>query len=244
MSDELGFTEEYQEHATLLDLERLAIEPLVPELQECVYVDPALDMKVLKHPLVFSVPLMLPGQANLALRQKKAMLDDALKREDWASVIWIHERPYRCWALIEYVVGWDDDTNVPIPLNYHREEVRDLAADVWVDSENIGQHEDDWAAMFSGWECGDEMLFSDDPKGWATLPDPLTVYRAGIDDGGWSWTLDPKVAVFFAKRFGTQHVMSTGRVPKNCVFGYLTRRSESEVLIPDRAVIDVRPFMP
>lgn len=227
----------------MLDMERMKNEELLPTLQD--YVEEGDWGPMLRHPLVYSIPLMLPGQANMAFLQKKAALDEAILKEDWATVVWLHERPYRLWALCEHIVGWDDEADgveIPVSLLGLPQDKRDLAADVWADSENISQNIEEWTALFAGWECGFEMLFSDDPEGWAELNSPLTVYRAGIDDGGWSWTLDPEVAAFFAKRFGANHVMSVGKVRKECVFGYLTRRSEAEVLVPDGTVYDVRPF--
>jgi hypothetical protein len=210
----------------LLDMERMKNEELIPELQSYVEESPTWG-KSLKHPMAY--------------RQKRKALDEAIDQEDWATVIWIHERAYRCDALLDYVVGRDEFDEV-VSLTVCTDEAKALAADVWVDSENIHQHIEDWTRMFSGWNPGDPMLFNDDPEGWAKLPKKLTVYRAGIDDGGWSWTLDPKVAEFFANRFGERHVMSYGYVQKEHCFGYLTRRSEAEVLLLDGAVFGVRPF--
>lgn len=224
-------------------LVKLASEPLHPDLEPWVEDNPMLG-KCLKHPLVYDITMSLPGHANLRYEAKKEALQDALDRKDWDRVVFLHERPYRCWALIEYVVGLDDLTADPIPLVLCSEEVRDLAGTVWVNSENIDQHTDDWGHLFGDWEAGDPMLFNDDPEGWDSLSDPLTVYRAGIDDGGWSWTLDPKIAKFFATRFGENHVVTTGKVNKDHVFGYFTQRSESEVLVLDGAVFDTRPFDP
>lgn len=225
----------------LLDMERMRNEALHPDLAPYVCVEDTIGT-VLKHPLVYQVPLWSSGIANRYYMQKSKALIEAQDEGNWSKVIWLHERAYRCNALIDYVVGRDDLGRV-IPLVLCTGATCDLAADVWVDSENIHQHVGDWAAMFSDWECGDDMLFNDSPDEWAALPDTLTVYRAGIDDGGWSWTSDPKIVEFFARRFGDNHPMTVARVSKSCVFGYLTRRSESEVLIPDGSVFAVRSYL-
>jgi hypothetical protein len=222
----------------MLELDRMRSEPLLPELEPYAFEHPQFG-RVLKHPLVFEVPLLTPGMANRMLRQKQAALDEAIGEGNWSQVLWLHERAHRLDALIEYVVG-TNEFDEPRALVDCEDEDRDLAAQVWVDSENIDQHTEEWGQLFAGWEPGDPMLFNDDEEEWAELPDPLTVYRAGIDDGGWSWTLDPKVAEFFARRWnwrrGHTESLLKGRVRKANVFGYLTSRGESEVLVPEGMV--------
>lgn len=226
--------------AATLEMFADAHAELDPELEPYVYTDPLFG-RTLKHPLVFMVPLSLPGMANKAFAAKEESLAAAVENRDWARVVWLHERPYRLQAFVEYVVGTDDD-GTPHRLVDQPAEVQALAARIWTDSENIGELTGEWAALFSGWAPGDPMLFNDDPDGWAALPEELTVYRAGIDDGGWSWTLDPAVAEFFAARFDAAHPMLQGTVAKTQVFGYLTSRSEAEVLVLDGAVGDLRPY--
>lgn len=204
---------------------------LDPELTEYVYTDPLFGA-CLKHPLVFSVPLSLPGQANEALAYKTRALDEAIAAEDWHTVVYLHERPYRLEALVDYVIGWDMDENI-IPLVDCSPAIRELAASVWTDSENIEQMIEVWTALLAddtgAWLLGD----ADERAAFDALPDPIQVWRGDIDDGGWSFTTDKKVAEFFANRFphrGTYEVVSDS-VPKSRVFGYLTRRNESEVLV-------------
>lgn len=223
--------------AVFRDLQRLRDESLDPELDP--YVEEGPLGRMLRHPLVYEVPLVLPGSANRLLRQKRDRLAEAVKDADWSTAVWLHERPHRLDAFIEYVLGADEDGQ-PIPLGSVTDDaVRALAADVWVDSENIEQNLDEWGAIFAS---PHGILFNDDPQGWAALPDPLIVFRAGIDDGGWSWTLDRKVAEFFAHRWGANHPLVTAKISKADVFGYLTRRSESEVLAREGSAFDVTPI--
>ncbi len=210
------------------DLAALAAEPLCDELQEHVYTAEEGGWTMLKHPLVFSVPLSLPGLANRALVQKTALLAGAIAEENWHHVVFLHERPYRLEALIDYVIGRDED-DVPLPLTACTPEVRELAATVWVDSENIPQCMEDWTALFAG----DDLWLGDaeEREEFDALPDPIVAWRGEIDDGGWSHTTDEKIARFFATRFGANAAITQVAIPKDKVFGYLTRRGESELLV-------------
>ena len=101
----------------------------------------------------------------------------------------------------------------------------DLAADIWVDSENIRQHWDEWERLFDGIEFfGD----ADERAEFDRLPDPITVYRGGGDDSRWSWTTERSVAEKFAGRSGRQ-VRERTLAKADC-FGYLLRRNEFELL--------------
>lgn len=208
------------------DLAALAAEELCDELAEHVYDSEGFG-PMLKHPLVFSVPLTLPGLANRALEQKTASLARAIERKDWHTVVFLHERPYRLAAFIDYVTGRDEDGGA-LPLGQDEDE-RDLAATVWVDSENIPQCMDDWTALFASTSLwlGD----AEEREAFDALPDPITAWRGEIDDGGWSHTTDEKIARFFATRFGANAEIIKVEIPKDKVFGYLTRRGESELLV-------------
>ena len=212
----------------LKELAAMQAEELRPELQPYVCETEVFGTS-LKHPLIFEVPLLLPGRANRLYEEKTAAVEQAINEENWHRVVWLHERAYRCWALIEYVVGRDED-GVPLSIDHFDQDTRDLIADVWVDSENIEQHMDDWTAMFdvsAGFWLGSEKERAE----FDALPDPIPVWRGEIDDGGWSHTTDKKVALFFAKRFGHDDPITEVTIPKDRVFGYLSRRNESEVLV-------------
>lgn len=231
-------------YEALAELARQADEPLDPELEDYLEESDSWGL-MLRHPLVYQIPLFNRGQANEALRKKQRMLARALDAGDWDTAIWLHERPHRTEAMIDFVVGRDGITDEVLPVSRLNQELRNIVADVWVDSENQNQHLDDWAQMFTDPEP--LMLATPEERAqFAQLPEELTVFRAGIDDGGWSWTLDPLIAVFFAQPGRNHSVgapMVTGRVDKSVVFGYLTRRAEAEVLVPDGSVRDVKPYV-
>lgn len=212
------------------DLMALADEPLHPDLVD--WVEDGDWGRMLRHPLVYSVPLTLPGWANKAYTRKREILEEYVRDEDWSGVIWLHERPYRLRALVDYCIGRRDD-DTPLPLST-APDYWELTADVWVDSENIGQVMDEWSALFG--DCTGFWLGTEEEREqFDALPDPVRAWRGEIDDGGWSWTTDHKIAEWFANRFRKESdppAMITGElIPKDRVFGYLTRRGESELLV-------------
>lgn len=205
----------------------MAEEKLDPELEPWVEETDVLG-SVLKHPLVFQVPLSVPGLANRALGQKKAMLERALDKGDWHSYIWIHERPYRFEALMRLIMGH--------PLS--DEDRHDLIRDVWIDSENIWQHLDEWVELFES--ADPEMLMTDEEKDrLAALPERVPIYRGAVrelNEEGLSWTLDHNRALWFARRFSDQdeRVVIHAHTAHYNVMALFESRSEDEIIVlPD-----------
>lgn len=211
---------------------------LHPDLAACL-VDSVLG-PMIKHPLVYDM-LPINGWANAKYEYKKEALDKALAASNWHTAVFLHERPYRCDALIDYVLGRDENEYVIGPTTSSPQEVRDLVVDVWTDSENIHQHIEDWMQITDGWAPGQPLLFAsaEEQTAFDALPETLTLWRGDCEDGGWSWSLDRSVGEFFAQRFGS-HTLLTGTVDKRNVFGYITRRSESEVMVRREHVENIR----
>jgi hypothetical protein len=210
-------------------------EELHPDLKAWV-VDTEFG-EMVKHPLVY-MHLMLPGQANAAYRQKTKALAEAIEDKHWWTVVQLHERPCRLDALIEYVIG-RDEFDMPLPaLTVEDPDMRDLICWVWTDSENIHQHVEDWMMITEGHNPGDPLIFCDNEDEWAKLPDRIEVWRGDCNDGGWSWTTDRKVALFFCRRGGEGNDLLHGWVDKHNVFGYLHNRNESEVMVRREYVED------
>jgi hypothetical protein len=217
----------------LRDLAAAREEPLDPELAD--WVEEGDWGPMLRHPLVYAVPLFLPGHANRALRQKREIIRRAQEEGDWATIIWMHERPYRLGALIDTLTGRDGDTGEIIPLGPGTpQETLDLVADVWVDSENIEQEIDNWRALLNngqGYWLGTEA----EREHFEALPviehkdgPRIQAWRGG-SVGDWSWTTDRKIAEFFSRRSGLP--VRGHQLPVSDVFGYLTRRGEAELLV-------------
>jgi hypothetical protein len=76
---------------------------------------------------------------------------------------------------------------------------------------------------------------TDSPARWAALPDPLEVWRGTnhLRPKGISWTIDPRRAVWFARRFASEgpgHLLQ-GRILKRHVHAFCDGRDENEVVV-------------
>lgn len=214
------------DESLLADMEAARAEPLLPELEE--YVEDGTWGPMLRHPLVYSVPLVLPGWANKAYLHKKEALAEALAEEEWHTAVFLHERAYRLRALID--ITGRDQYEEPTPL-VSVPEHWDLAADVWVDSENIEQCIEEWRALIcqpgeypTGLWLGD----TNERAAFDALPDPIPAWRGGAV-GDWSWTTNEDTAKFFTVR--SKYEPRFALIPKADCFGYLTRRGEYELLV-------------
>lgn len=213
----------------VFDLAADANAELLPELAD--WVEEGQWGPMLRHPLVYMVPLSLPGMANKALLAKQEAVRTAIEEEDWHSVVFLHERPYRLTALLS-VVGTDEfGETLPLRLSPEHWE---LAASVWVDSENIQQHTEQWRALIDNGEGlwlgspEERIEFEQLPRFMVEGQECVHAWRGGAV-GDWSWTTDRKIAEFFARRSGC-HVRGF-RIPVSDVFGYLTQRGEAELMV-------------
>jgi hypothetical protein len=197
----------------------------------------------LHHPLYVT---MLPTMAPLPLEQHIANLarraEEALEENDFAGYVFRHERGYRMGKLMDLVGEgvFEDWGGFPrLAVKFWQ-----LAADVWVDAE-FDEDDPCWTDLMdtslpNRWAMTD----SKDRKRLAAMPETVTVYRgvqSWSEDGamdyahsGWSWTLSPKTARFFARRWlqnGQHPYVISAEVPKSLIDAYLTGRGEDEVLI-------------
>lgn len=196
---------------------------------------------MLRHPLV-NEPFVMNGVANRMYERKRELLAQAIEAEDWNTVVFLHERPWRCEALITYVLG-SDDYGIPFSVaTLDDPEARDLVAAVWCDSENIHEHVDRWLAITDGHVPGEPLLMGDQPAFDALPLDSqgrIEVWRGDCNDGGWSWTTSRDTALFFCKRWGAGNDLLHGFVDPRYVFGYITNRSETEVMVRREHVQDM-----
>lgn len=208
------------------DLAAMGDEPLHPDLQPWVE-DSLLGGRMLRHPLVYAVPLVLPGMANRMYEQKREQIAQAKATGDWHTYVWAHERPYRFDALQCALADGGDDW--------------DLIADVWIDSENIWQHDVEWADVLTG-DGHRQMMTDDEANRLDGLPDTVTIWRGcqyGVNEDGLSYTLDANRAHWFATRYARdddQPVVIEATVPRNRIIALCTRRSEEEVIVLDKDV--------
>lgn len=203
---------------------------LVPYLQ-----DSELFGRCLKHPLVFSIvhPPQMNAWANAQLKQKKEALREAKAAENWATVVWLHERPYRINAFMS--ICWHLDG----PAYW------ELLGKVWTDAENQWQDRDAWTELLQADPEGRELMSSEGdarsvfeltPEQGGLLP-MTRVYRGYChDDGldGCSWTLDKARARWFATRLRQDDdppaKIASGLVAREHVIAYITDRDEAEIV--------------
>jgi hypothetical protein len=176
---------------------------------------------MIKHPLCFSI-FHTPEQnyrMNKYLEYKLQAVEEALKKKEYATYIFLHERPYRLEAFTEIEMYLSD------------EEYWKLLGDVWIDSENIWQNKIIWGALLTSDRPKREFFMGAE---FEKLPETLTIYRGyqpRKNKIGYSYTISKEKATWFANRFHKDGEVDTKKVKKSRVFAYLTRRNESEVLI-------------
>lgn len=227
-------TDRQREHLAMM--ERWQEGPLHEDLVP--YLDEGEEFLSLRHPLVYQVPYWLPGMANDQYAAKQAAMDAAMRKKDFSSIIWLHERPYRIDALKSLANG----------CHVSNTKWWSLVGDVWTDSENIHQNLEDWEAIWSTSRPNRQAAMDKEEKAaLRALPDQLTVFRGAMDPlngEGMSWTLDAAKALWFAKRFKREGkpVVITARMLKSDVLAYFMGRNESEIVVPLRVVRSQRRF--
>jgi hypothetical protein len=190
---------------------------------------------MLRHPLVYHIPHspMLNWMVNDQLRLKLEALEDARRRRDWHTYVWLHERPYRSFGFRQIRRLLTDEEYWP------------LLGRVWIDTENLHQHKE-LPRYVNGPRPQRELIMDEDeqealaglPPRWVTI---WRGYSTGGTRWGWSWTTDRQVAAWFAHRQSSLHPGSLPRlmqasVPRSQILAYFTRRNESEVVASPRLI--------
>lgn len=215
-------------------------EPLLPELEAYVSFCESLGMKVFHHPLIIDIPFTSAALVNARYTFKKKALEQHIANGEWDRAIALTERPYRLDQLLKLESRMD------------RSAFMESSAYVWIDSENIFQHQRVWRRIWSSVTSSDwEWLLEDfELDALADLPDVITVYRGvGLENAkrGLSWTTDRAQAEWFARRNArsassfedAEAVLITGTVKKQDVAAYFLGRGESEVVaLPENVTVD------
>ena len=159
----------------------------------------------------------------------------AAETRDWTQYLFLHERPFRVHAFTRISAQLGD------------EDYWTLLAVLWVDAENIYEHEHLWATLLQDdartpWRH--LMMTEAERRVLARHPETLTIYRGFTVDGrhaGMSWTLEAAVAHSFAVRFGGhgQPRVASGTVRATAVIAYLRGRGEDEIVVLPADVTNV-----
>lgn len=210
MTRVVDFTEMFGEDPTNMD-------KLHPDLQPYLRTGGA-GLLMVHHPLVVEV-LPFWKMCNEKYERKQRQLAEALRRADWHTVIYLHERPYRLDALRTF---W-------LEKAFDLAQFRELLPDVWSDSEP----DDADRRYLTMWRQAAKpgICYSDVSL---RLTQPEAIYRGGgkpDEKLGIAWTTDYNTARFFALRYRDIGCIWTATCDLADVLGYITDRNESEVII-------------
>lgn len=207
-------------------------EELDSRLQASIYTTEPIG-EVVKHPLVIHVGYhpFFNHQLNEQLKYKLEAVPKALAEKDWHSLIFLHERPYRIWALFMYEDKIDND-----------EDYWEILSAIWGDSENLWQYKKDLPKLFfprnRDMALRYKFMSTEDYNYLQTLPNQVDIYRGynHYNSKGWSWTLSPTRATWFAKRLigmeGDHSArVATATVAKKDIIAYYNGRNEQEIIV-------------
>lgn len=167
---------------------------------------------------------LLVAHCNKRYEQLSAHYQQAVDRGDHGAAIMLFTaRPYRSQELDLLAPRMTDP------------EYWGLIATVWVDQENPEDYPVEWLARFLANRGHREHLMKPaEHQALAALPEVVEIYRGGPDTTGFSWTTDPEVARFFARRWSASDPIWRSSVRREHIYAYWLGRSESEVLVLDR----------
>jgi hypothetical protein len=181
---------------------------------------------MLDHPLL-RYPYPDPDHANKIYISKKCDIKIAVHKKDWDSFVFLHERPHRPTALRTLI------RRHGVALDH----LWPLIGDVWSDTEFPMHQADFWQKIWSS-TCPHRktVMGFEDRLNLNKLPKQITVWR-GVNDfeaiSGFSWSLERKIGVFFARRFSGEErepILVQGIVKKRDVVAYFGGRNEAEIV--------------
>jgi hypothetical protein len=181
--------------------------------------------KIIQHPLVYSVPHFDASNkmCNRQLQAKKIACAEALRQQKWDRYIFLHERPFRLWALLKIKDQMDDTA-------YWQ-----AVGAAWIDSENIHQEYPAWNALWKDDRPLKHLAMEEEERDFlVNLPESFQVFRgvkSVVGKKGLAWTLDREKAEWFATRFGGSGFVYVATVQKSQCHAYFSGRNESEIVV-------------
>jgi hypothetical protein len=213
--------------------------PLRPDLYRFVRLErgPA-DMRtmMLNHPLLsVEIEDFDKCQAiHYAVDEATDSLEEALEASDWRGVIYRHDERYRLRAFCEYAHLLSERDYWGILGDLYREYQTERTLSDAFPEVLLFHH------LLQSQRPHREFLMTEEDRAlFARLPSSFTVYRgfASGDGSGISWTLDRRVAVFFAHLEWERSdgrctpMVLTAVVPNKCrAIAFFTK--ETELLVP------------
>ena len=130
-----------------------------------------------------------------------------------------------------------------------RKDFSKILANAWMRSENPNNDPNvSTSKLLSMFKSADPriLMTPEEHKELSTLEDPITIYRGltsyNADNvHAMSWTLDEKVATWFANRFGEHGTVYKAQIEKAHVLALFLGRGESEVVVDPRYLIEPSP---
>lgn len=189
---------------------------LISELQSCVQQRGSFNY--IHCPEIVELYCGTEMEDNLLNQQYEIIRTERQKMMsggDFERYIFRTARPYRLEALGEVIMQDKLDA----------ERLAKLIMEVWTDSENPSEALELWRGLFGAFRNCKTFTTSK-----AALPDKFVVWRGGTADG-LSWTLDEKIARWFAKRFGKNEQILHREITRTEAVCYLPDRGEKEVIL-------------
>jgi hypothetical protein len=192
-------------------------DELHSDLEDFLFEDGLIDHELLRVSVTDRNRVVSVNAMYLA---KVAHSDQALREGDWNSYIWLRERPYRLGAFVDIMNKRSDQS------------YWELLAEVWIDCENVWQDLSRWKYLWNNGRSGKQFAMSvAEREVLALLPNKLIIYRGchHCNVEGLSWTLDREKAIWFARRFQGE-LLITATVNKQDVHAIRNDREEQEVI--------------
>jgi len=204
-----------------LDLNNMPEADLIDELCDYITQGGKSGLRFINHPYVNTIySPELNAMYNLNYLEKKKAVTKARGNSDWATFIFLHERPYRLQALLELVKQHDEAGTANGAANI----IINNLHNVYIDAEGCHINRESWQRLFN--------RLPPAHRNTETLPDEVIIYR-GTDmppgkDRGFSWTLNKEKAQWFADRWDKGGRVRAIEVLRDGIMLYTDDRGESE----------------
>ena len=206
------------------------LPPLHPDLEACRVDNP---FAFVCHRLIHQpYHPMLTKHMNDSFEHKKRRYAEFLAAKKWHSLLFLVERPYRL----------DEFHNLQDQMS--DEDYWENLGWCYRDSENLHQIPFLADLLLSDRPCRERLMDQESAAELAAMPEEITVFkgfhRGYKFDGDFSFTLSPKTAEWFARRFNRPAPkVLTGLVKKEDVLAYMDQRGEKEILVEPH-LVDIR----